>query len=87
MAIYRYESGMSEPSASALATIARELGVSMDYLAGLTDVPNQRVYEELRPDEIKLIEAYTVGDSTTLFELVADRLRLLAAKKSAVEEE
>src|SRR5579859_960410 len=38
--IYRYESGNSEPSISNLAVIADKLGVSADYLLGLTDEPH-----------------------------------------------
>lgn len=35
----RYESGDNEPLLSVSAKLARELGVSLDYLAGLSDLP------------------------------------------------
>ena len=35
----RYESGDNEPLLSVSAKLARELGVSLDYLSGLSDLP------------------------------------------------
>ena len=35
----RYESGENEPLLSVSAKIARELGISLDYLSGLSDLP------------------------------------------------
>lgn len=35
----RYESGESEPTLHVLAAMVRVFGVSIDYLAGLTDDP------------------------------------------------
>lgn len=53
-----YENGKSEPSADVLSRIASVLGVSADYLLGLTDDPapaNQR--DGLSPIERKVVAA------------------------------
>ncbi len=41
--IYRYENGLTDPSVTTLQTIARELDVSLDYLAGLTQNPQGQI--------------------------------------------
>jgi transcriptional regulator with XRE-family HTH domain len=80
--INRYENGTTEPSASALAAVAHKLDVSIDYLLGLTDIPHNYPALDLRPDERKLLEAYTTGDSATVVQLLSDRLRLLEGQNS-----
>lgn len=40
-AMRRYEKGEAEPRLSSLIEIARELDVSLDYLAGLSDNPKR----------------------------------------------
>lgn len=83
--IHRYEHGLTEPSAVIVATIAHHLGVSVDYLCGLTDVPGDYVSVELRPDERKLLEAYSAGDMAALVRLASERLRVLEGGESAGE--
>lgn len=76
--INRYESGSGEPSIANLASIAHVLGVSTDYLLGLSELPAATTEEALKPEERKLINAYWNGDSATIMELVSARLRSLA---------
>lgn len=40
--ISRFENGAREPRATGLVRLARALGVSSDYLLGLTDAPAQK---------------------------------------------
>lgn len=72
--ITRYENGITEPSASVLAKIAAKLGVSTDYLVGLSDTPHSALTDSLRQDERKLLESYTLGDSAAVVKLLTERL-------------
>lgn len=81
--INRYETGTTEPSASALAAVANKLDVSIDYLLGLTDIPHNYPTLDLRPDERKLLEAYSAGDMAALVRLASERLRVLEGGDSA----
>lgn len=58
--INRYESGETEPSAQALGKIASALGVSVDYLLGMTDQPlgAPAAPRELDAAERELIETF-----------------------------
>ena len=76
--INRYESESGEPSISNLAAIANILGVSTDFLLGLTDLPMGRADDTIRPDERKLLDAYNSGDGATIMELASIRLRQLS---------
>lgn len=78
--ISRYENGLTEPSAAVVGRLAYELDVSIDYLMGLSDVPQSAAYEGLSREQRKLIEAYEMGDNLTLLELVTARLKALAGK-------
>lgn len=80
--IHRYEHGLTEPSATVIATIAHHLSVSVDYLCGLTDGSGEYVAAGLSPIERKVLEAYSAGDVTTLVKLATDRLRLLEGENS-----
>lgn len=75
--IHRYENGIADPSTPILSAIANQLAVTTDYLLGLSDIPEGNIQLDLRNDERQLLDAYTVGDSTTIFKLVTDRLRQL----------
>jgi transcriptional regulator with XRE-family HTH domain len=44
------------PSSDNLALFAHELGVSADFLLGLSAVPRPRRYDDLSPEEQRLIE-------------------------------
>lgn len=73
----RYENGLSIPSTVILIHIANKLGVSLDYLVGRSDDPLGYHGQELHPDERVLLEAYSTGDSTTMFMLMYERLKKL----------
>lgn len=61
-AIYRYEKGQSDPASELLGRIAKELGVSSDWLLGLVDAKGDRLTEEaLSADERKLVTAIRNG--------------------------
>lgn len=79
--ISRYENGLNEPSALAVGLLAYTLDVSIDYLMGLSDVPQSAAYQGLSREQRKLIEAYEIGDNLTLLELVTARLKALAGKE------
>ena len=49
--IHRYESGISDPSTDSLRVIAEKLGVSTDYLLGITDEPRGHVGDGQMSDE------------------------------------
>ena len=73
--ITRYENGLTEPSASVLATIVDKLGVSADYLLGLSDSPLGRDSQALSPESRTLLEAFELGDHATVLELVTAKMR------------
>lgn len=56
--IYRYEVGEAEPSPYQLARLAKILGVTTDYLLGLTEDRTQALTKsDLSPDEVKFLAA------------------------------
>lgn len=60
--IYHYEKGETDPSAEVLARLAAELEITVDWLLGLVDEPDERLKEEdLTPDERKLLSAFRRG--------------------------
>ncbi len=71
----KYENGHTDPSASVLKAIATQLGVSADYLLGLSDSPRGDLVTSLREDERKLLEALLAGDGPTALTIVSDMLR------------
>lgn len=60
--IYRYENGKTEPDGEIVARIARYLGVSSDYLLGLTDSPLPYIDAELTQAERKALTAWRRGE-------------------------
>jgi transcriptional regulator with XRE-family HTH domain len=76
--INKYENGGGDPSLANLKVIARELGVSADFLLGLSDHPLGQLVEELKPDARQLLDAYTSGDGPTMLEIVSERLRQMS---------
>lgn len=71
--IYRYETGLSEPSPDVLVRLAKELGVTADYLLGLTDDPKGHLEEEaLSPMERKLIAALRSGRLVEALDVVTE---------------
>jgi transcriptional regulator with XRE-family HTH domain len=57
--IQRYERGLSEPVASNLSIIAEQLGVSVDYLLGRTDNPQEHVsHSQITDQEWAILETF-----------------------------
>lgn len=80
--IWRYESEGVDPPSEVLGVMARILGVSADFLLGLTDSPNGLPQDGLRADQRYLLSMYESGDVPTLLEFIAERLRKLNAAQS-----
>ena len=59
--VSKYENGLSDPSSSVLKSISSQLGVSADYLLGLSDSPRGDLVTSVREDERKLLEALLAG--------------------------
>lgn len=71
--IGRYESGESDPTAEVVARLARHLGVTADYLLGLTDDPQATITEsDLSPLERQLVMAFRRGEITEALSLAAE---------------
>lgn len=69
--IQRYEMADANPSADILARIAKELGVSADWILGLVDAPNSHnSMMELSPVELRLLAAYDRDDLEGMIEAV-----------------
>lgn len=69
--LLRYESGESDPTADVIMRMAKELGVSTDWLLGLVEDPNaHRSEEDLTPDEHKLLSAWRREDTHAILELL-----------------
>jgi len=58
--IYRYENEQSKPGSDAITKLARGLGVSADYLLGITDDDSSDV--KLTPHQWRIISALERGD-------------------------
>lgn len=56
--ISAYEIGDRKPDLDTLLSIAKFFNVSLDYLAGLTDIKQTVIKSELAPDEVELIRLY-----------------------------
>jgi len=78
--INKYEKGRTDPSATFLKIIAETLGVSSDYLLGLSDKPNGQLGDTLKPEERQLLDAYVANDNTTLLEMITERMRQTESK-------
>ncbi len=60
--LVRYEQGDNDATADVLARIAKALGVSSDYLIGLSDQAAPQLNHDLTPDEVAIIAARRRGD-------------------------
>ena len=57
--IHRYETGTTDPSTDNLRTIAEKLGVSTDFLLGLSNVPQGQLGDQLiNDDERAVLETF-----------------------------
>jgi len=73
--IYRYEVIKSDPSATHLAIVADKLGVSTDYLVGLTDEPHGLAPSaDLNGMEREVLEVFRRKGWYGLLGLVAEHL-------------
>lgn len=61
--IWRWETGKAAPSADAIIDLAKELGVSADYLLGLIDEPTMVVSAELNEMEHEIIALFRSLDA------------------------
>lgn len=68
--IVRYEIGENDASGDVLSRLAKMLGVSADYLLGLTDTPGSIQDSTLQPDEVALIAARRRGDLREVIRLL-----------------
>lgn len=60
--IWRWETGKTKPNSETVMKLAQALGVTSDYLLGLSDDPTGRFEEEeLNPMEQRLIRALRLG--------------------------
>jgi transcriptional regulator with XRE-family HTH domain len=57
--LQRIENGESDVTGDTLIKIARELNVSLDYLAGRVDEPNQTLGIELSPELKRLVTRFS----------------------------
>jgi transcriptional regulator with XRE-family HTH domain len=73
--IYRYEKGLNDPTTESLKAIADKLGVSSDYLLGLTNDPRGHNGDsDLSEDERDVIEVLRREGWRGVIHLGADRL-------------
>jgi transcriptional regulator with XRE-family HTH domain len=73
--VNKYEKGHTDPSATYLKIMAETLGVSSDYLLGLSDMPNGQLGDALKSDERQLLDAYIANDNASLLEMITERMR------------
>lgn len=73
--IFRYENAKSDPTTKFLAVIAQQLGVSMDYLVGLSDYPNGSFGEMLRAEQHRWLDMYDSEDWLSALAMILERLR------------
>lgn len=77
--IYRLESGRAEPGLYFLRNLARELGVSIEYLLGVEDDPTPlseiKKAANLAPQEISLLRTFRAKGALGVAEAMLDNLR------------
>lgn len=66
--------------------MAHQLGVTTDYLLGLSDSPQGYSSGDLSAEERKLLNAFSDGDSVTILPLLAERWQKLAAQRGGKSE-
>jgi len=73
--ISKYEAGQSDPLATNVKLIAEQLGVSVDYLLGVSDDPRGQFGQgELSSEERELLEVFRRDRWPGVMRLMADRL-------------
>lgn len=72
--ISRWENGNAIPRSEALIDLARILGVSVDYLLGLSDEPTIRVrFDNLSVEEMAILTALRNGNDTEALKIIVNR--------------
>ncbi len=69
----RYEAGESDPSIEVLVRLVNQLGVSADWLIGVSDVEN-RTPDGLSPLEIQLLEALRSRNTATILRIATQTI-------------
>ena len=73
--IYRYETGLTDPSVGKLQMIANVLEVSLDYLVGAVDDPRGQIGEvDLTDDEKQMVTTLRQEGWPGVIRLGADRV-------------
>lgn len=71
--LYRYENGKSEPSTETLVRVAQEFEVSVDYLLGLVDMPQENLTpKDYSEDEHELVAAFRRADWQALMRIASE---------------
>jgi transcriptional regulator with XRE-family HTH domain len=72
--ISRWENGKSIPRSEYLVSMSNILGVSVDYLLGLSDEPTIRMrFDNLSPEEMLILTALRKGDEKEAIKIIASR--------------
>ncbi len=77
--IWRYENGENVPDADVLAAIATTLGVSADYLLGLTDEPAPYVEKQIgtfRLELDKLIPTFGLENTAKFLKMMGLKIKI-----------
>lgn len=70
--IYRYEVGRAEPTPDVIVRLAKEFGITTDYLLGLVDSPHEQLESaDLSAAEIRLLDAWRSKDIRALNSLLS----------------
>jgi len=74
--VYRYEHHLNDATATNLKRIAEKLGVSTDYLLGLSDDPvGQLSDSELNSDERDLVDQFRREGWPGVAQLIVEQLK------------
>ncbi|MPN48655.1 hypothetical protein SDC9_196266 [bioreactor metagenome] len=57
-AISKYEKGLTQPNIETLIKLSEIFSVSVDYLIGISDIPNPYTAENYTPKEANIIQKY-----------------------------
>ena len=85
--VNRWESGANDPSADAVARMARTFECTADWLLGLVERPHEQAkVRELSPDEYRLLALYREGKLPEMISRLVDELTTGKAQKNPVVE-
>lgn len=70
--IWRYENNKTEPDGKIVASIAKALKVSTDYLLGVTDNPTPYIDAELTEMERHALNAWRSGQKYEAIKVIVD---------------